>query len=85
MPRRTPITPRDRHIIDLQAREGKLIAAVKKAGQLGHRVRYNSLRMQLVKVRERIRRAGGEPVARPLAGAPALRRTTDGHAAPGTA
>lgn len=29
MPRRTPITPRDRHIIDLQAREGKLIAAVK--------------------------------------------------------
>ena len=74
MSRRTPIAPRDRHLIDLQAHEGRLIAAVKKAGQLGHRVRYNDLRMQLVKVRERIRRAGGEPVSRPLAGAPVPER-----------
>ncbi len=70
MARRTRVTPRDRHLIDLQAREGRLIAGVKKAAELGHRGRYNELRMELVKVRERIRRAGGEPADRPLRGVP---------------
>lgn len=64
---RTRVAPRDRRLINLQTREAKLIAAVKKAGQLGHRARYNALRMDLVKVRELVRRAGGEPVPRPLA------------------
>lgn len=74
MPRRTRVTARERHLLTLQTHEGKLIASIKKAAALGHRARYNQLRMELVKVRERIRRAGGEPAERPLAGVPVPER-----------
>lgn len=58
---------RRNRILELKTRERNLITEAKDARARGQTVRFNDLKLRLVRVRELVRQAGGKPEVRPLA------------------